>query len=184
MVVRFLPDLEPVPDRLRPWPPCRATHPTVKSFQGRRRLWTTIDLPAGRQSFRRAHESVADAIHRGMKRALFQSAPVAQLDRASDYESEGRKFESSRVRNLPRFGDVARSSSADSPIRPPCGSFTRPQLDERRSHRRVVGANLPGCAEPAGSGAGSSRRGHGTAGGKERNPKLSFTTIIVCDNSP
>ena len=31
--------------------------------------------------------------------ALAPYAPVAQLDRASDYESEGRKFESSRVRN-------------------------------------------------------------------------------------
>ena len=30
--------------------------------------------------------------------ALAPYAPVAQLDRASDYESEGRKFESSRVR--------------------------------------------------------------------------------------
>ncbi len=30
--------------------------------------------------------------------ALAPNAPVAQLDRASDYESEGRRFESSRVR--------------------------------------------------------------------------------------
>jgi hypothetical protein len=31
---------------------------------------------------------------------LSQSAPLAQLDRASDYESEGREFESLRARHL------------------------------------------------------------------------------------
>jgi hypothetical protein len=32
--------------------------------------------------------------------ALAQCAPVAQLDRASDYESEGRTFESFRARQF------------------------------------------------------------------------------------
>jgi hypothetical protein len=32
---------------------------------------------------------------------LSENAPVAQLDRASDYESEGRTFESFRARHYP-----------------------------------------------------------------------------------
>ena len=35
-----------------------------------------------------------------MSRKVNHHAPVAQLDRASDYESEGRAFESLRVRHL------------------------------------------------------------------------------------
>jgi hypothetical protein len=36
--------------------------------------------------------------------ALFaKNAPVAQLDRASDYESEGRTFESFRARQFQRY---------------------------------------------------------------------------------
>src|SRR5437588_12551995 len=31
-------------------------------------------------------------------------APVAQLDRVSDYESEGQRFESSRAYHQPKFG--------------------------------------------------------------------------------
>ena len=34
------------------------------------------------------------------KRKLVQQAPLAQLDRASDYESEGRAFESLRERHI------------------------------------------------------------------------------------
>ena len=33
-------------------------------------------------------------------RSFAKNAPVAQLDRASDYESEGRAFESLRVRHI------------------------------------------------------------------------------------
>ena len=36
--------------------------------------------------------------------APLHNAPVAQLDRASDYESEGRTFESFRVRDSPYQG--------------------------------------------------------------------------------
>src|SRR3546814_8094105 len=41
------------------------------------------------------------------------NAPVAQLDRASDYESEGRTFESFRVRHFPqsRFHVLDRKST-------------------------------------------------------------------------
>ena len=36
-----------------------------------------------------------------LRKLVALSAPVAQLDRASDYGSEGLKFESSRVRHIP-----------------------------------------------------------------------------------
>ena len=39
-------------------------------------------------------------------------APVAQLDRASDYESEGRTFESFRARHFPKY-DIRRSQPID-----------------------------------------------------------------------
>jgi hypothetical protein len=40
-----------------------------------------------------------------LKYLLFRTyrAPLAQLDRASDYESEGREFESLRARHMPFF---------------------------------------------------------------------------------
>ncbi len=46
------------------------------------------------------------------------SAPVAQLDRASDFESAGRPFESGRVRHLTsRFLIIYRSYRLDAPWR-------------------------------------------------------------------
>ena len=38
--------------------------------------------------------------HRGFESHSLRSAPVAQLDRVSGYEPEGRRFESFRARNL------------------------------------------------------------------------------------
>ena len=60
-------------------------------------------------------ERVARALFRGLpgyvwkaggrsaRRSQAKHAPVAQLDRASDYESEGRTFESFRARHFPDF---------------------------------------------------------------------------------
>ena len=38
--------------------------------------------------------------HHHNEDAVHKHAPVAQLDRVSDYESEGRRFESSRARQI------------------------------------------------------------------------------------
>src|ERR1051325_6127765 len=43
---------------------------------------------------------------------LFRFAPVAQLDRASDYGSEGLKFESSRVRSVMKLPAAICSTTA------------------------------------------------------------------------
>jgi hypothetical protein len=43
-----------------------------------------------------------------ISRAMRATAPVAQLDRAPDYESGGRRFESFRARQLRRFHDLLR----------------------------------------------------------------------------
>ena len=52
------------------------------------------------------------------RRFSAQIAPLAQLDRASDYESEGREFESLRARHYP-------SPSLASPTPPSCSSDNR-----------------------------------------------------------
>ena len=51
-------------------------------------------------------------------RSQAKHAPVAQLDRASDYESEGRTFESFRARHLlpPRFLVFAAAAAWLSPV--------------------------------------------------------------------
>ena len=45
-------------------------------------------------------------------KCLAKNAPVAQLDRASDYESEGRTFESFRARHIPLNLPWLRTSNA------------------------------------------------------------------------
>ena len=53
--------------------------------------------------------SLTRAVRKSSLEAATQptDAPVAQLDRASDYESEGRTFESFRARHkIPEFHDV------------------------------------------------------------------------------
>ena len=48
----------------------------------------------------------------------FRNAPLAQLDRASDYESEGREFESLRAHHLTHFLNFALTySHSGSPLR-------------------------------------------------------------------
>jgi hypothetical protein len=42
-------------------------------------------------------------------------APLAQLDRASDYESEGREFESLRARHTSRYNNQLTAAASRSP---------------------------------------------------------------------
>src|SRR6184192_3738845 len=57
-------------------------------------------------------------------RPLRQNAPLAQLDRASDYESEGQRFDSSRAYN-PRPNRAAKYWRAFSP---PCKEGKTPTI--------------------------------------------------------
>src|ERR1700749_2430000 len=50
-----------------------------------------------------------------------ECAHVAQLDRASDYESEGRTFESFRARHFPDFLRLSHPTSVTRPLRRPIG---------------------------------------------------------------
>ena len=76
-------------------------------------------------------------------------APVAQLDRASDYESEGRRFESFRVRHLFRGFTLRRLPpiflpyGAGAPPRPPRGGRHAEAATPRppRSHAATVSSS-------------------------------------------
>ena len=75
------------------WLGCHGRRLPLQSFQ----TWPTFTPnapPAGRPP----PGSFSSIGSKNPCYALAPYAPVAQLDRASDYESEGRKFESSRVR--------------------------------------------------------------------------------------
>ena len=92
-------------NRKRPTPnvQCRiskAEPPGLNSILGVRR-WTfgVFPIPS------------VDAL-RFLRKLVALSAPVAQLDRASDYGSEGLKFESSRVRHSPTARCSARPATA------------------------------------------------------------------------
>ena len=60
----------------------------------------------------RPSQALAEAACPEMGAGKMADAPVAQLDRASDYESEGRTFESFRARH---FSQVLRKHTKDLP---------------------------------------------------------------------
>src|SRR5690606_38160143 len=60
-------------------------------------------------------------------------APVAQLDRASDYGSEGWEFESLRARHFPRHSSDKNRAPDGVGARGPFAAFQEPSLNLRRS---------------------------------------------------
>ena len=71
-----------------------------------------------------------------------KDALVAQLDRALDYESRGREFESSRARHFPSFKDGVSSAGVTA-------ADPQPDLDVYCGAGRITG--LGSCASDLGS---------------------------------
>src|SRR5436853_87138 len=113
------------------------------------------------------------------KYAIPQPAPIAQLDRASDYESEGRVFESPwahsvfrvvstrlRVGCVARLGWTSRAGVAACC----CGATARTQADGPASHR---GRRNPELRASPRRPAESSTRALGSMLGGHASPRLS-----------
>jgi hypothetical protein len=76
------------------------THNSISNFLPNSRLVIASANPEDRRAQRVERSSVA------VLEFILISAPVAQLDRASGYEPEGREFESPRAHHNPNKNEV------------------------------------------------------------------------------